>query len=74
MNRQVTIRQPDNKLQLNEVKNEGFIPPESMGDLAKDGKLGLAGMHERARLIGGKMVVFSEPGQGTRIVVEIENQ
>ncbi|UCC16070.1 MAG: PAS domain S-box protein [Dehalococcoidales bacterium] len=52
---------------------EGFLPPASMGDLAKDGKLGLAGMHERARLIGGKMGVHSEPGKGTEIVVEIEN-
>lgn len=53
---------------------EGFIPPKSMGDLAKEGKLGLAGMHERARLIGGKMGVRSEPGKGTEIVIEIENQ
>jgi len=52
---------------------KGFIPPKSMGDLAKDGKLGLAGMHERARLIGGKMGVHSEPGKGTEIIVEIEN-
>jgi len=53
---------------------EGFIPPKSMGDLAKNGKLGLAGMHERARLIGAKMAVHSEPGKGTEITVEIENQ
>jgi two-component system sensor histidine kinase DegS len=53
---------------------EGFVPPKSMGDLAKEGKLGLAGMHERARLIGGKMGVRSEPGKGTEIVIEIENQ
>jgi len=52
---------------------EGFVPPKSMGDLAKDGKLGLAGMHERARLIGGKMGVHSQPGKGTEIIVEIEN-
>jgi signal transduction histidine kinase len=52
---------------------EGFVPPKSMGDLAKDGKLGLAGMHERARLIGAKMGVHSEPGKGTEITVEIEN-
>jgi PAS domain S-box-containing protein len=53
---------------------EGFIPPKSMGDLAKDGKLGLAGMHERARLIGATMGVYSEPGNGTKISVEIENK
>ncbi|HEY94038.1 MAG TPA: PAS domain S-box protein [Dehalococcoidia bacterium] len=52
---------------------KGFVPPKSMGDLAKDGKLGLAGMHERARLIGGKLSVRSEPGKGTKIIVEIES-
>src|SRR4030042_755555 len=52
---------------------EGFVPPKSMGDLAKDGKLGLAGMHERARLIGGKLGVHSEPGKGTEITVEIQS-
>ena len=45
-----------------------------MGDLATDRKLGLAGMHERARLIGATMGVHSEPGKGTEITVEIENK
>jgi two-component system sensor histidine kinase DegS len=50
---------------------EGFVPPKSMVDLAKDGKLGLAGMHERARLIGGNLRVYSGPGKGTSIIVEV---
>ena len=50
---------------------EGFVPPKSMGDLAKDGKLGLAGMHERARLIDGSLTVESNPGKGTTIVVQV---
>lgn len=49
----------------------GFILPKSMGDLAKEGKLGLAGMHERVRLIGGTMTAQSSPGKGTSIVVEV---
>ncbi len=49
----------------------GFVPPKSMGDLAKDGKLGLAGMHERARLVGGTLTVESNPGKGTSIIVQV---
>jgi signal transduction histidine kinase len=42
-----------------------------MGDLAKDGKLGLAGMVERASLIGGSLTVESQPGEGTTVSVEV---
>jgi len=50
---------------------KGFNPPHSMGDLAKDGKLGLAGMLERARLIGGNLTVQSQPGKGCTVTVEV---
>ena len=48
----------------------GFEVPEKTGDLAKHGKLGLAGMQERARLIGGSLTVKSEIGVGTTIIIE----
>jgi signal transduction histidine kinase len=35
------------------------------------GRFGLVGMHERARLLGGGVVVESEPGAGTAIAVRI---
>ena len=47
----------------------GFQVSESVGDLTRAGKLGLAGMQERARLLGGSLSVQSEPGKGTTIVV-----
>ncbi len=50
---------------------KGFNLPQSIGDLAAGGKLGLVGMEERARLIGGKLRVISKPGVGTTIKVEI---
>jgi len=50
---------------------KGFSLPQAIGDLAKDGKLGLAGMQERARLIGGTLTVQSQPGEGTSITVEL---
>ena len=49
---------------------KGFNPPESMGDLAKDGRLGLAGMQERASLINGTLVIQSKPGTGTTVTIE----
>ena len=49
---------------------KGFKLPEKVGELARDGKLGLTGMQERARLVGGTLTVKSAPGQGTTITVE----
>jgi len=49
----------------------GFSPPKTVGDLARHGKLGLAGMEERARLIGAVLSVESQAGQGTKISVEL---
>jgi two-component system sensor histidine kinase DegS len=48
----------------------GFPLQDSMGDITKDGKLGLAGMQERARLLGGSLKVESESGKGTTVTVE----
>jgi len=49
---------------------QGFKLPDKMGDLAKHGKLGLAGMQERAQLVGGTLKVTSRKGKGTTIVIE----
>jgi signal transduction histidine kinase len=49
----------------------GFQAPTHAGDLAASGKLGLIGMYERVRLLGGKLEVKSEPGQGTTVAVSI---
>ena len=48
----------------------GFQLLESVGDLTRAGKLGLAGMQERAQLLGGSLSIQSEPGRGTTIVVK----
>ncbi len=49
---------------------KGFTLTGKIGDLAKQGKLGLAGMQERVQLVGGTIKVESEPGKGTTIIVE----
>jgi signal transduction histidine kinase len=61
----------DNSIKMTVSDNgKGFELPERMGDLASVGKLGLAGMQERARLLGGSLEVESELGKGTRVEVE----
>ena len=49
---------------------KGFSLPDKIDGLARDGKLGLAGMKERAQLIGGTLTVQSSPGKGTSITIE----
>jgi len=49
---------------------QGFELPDRTGDLAATGKLGLIGMHERARLLGGTLLIQSETGEGTTVIVD----
>jgi len=58
---EITVRIVDN--------GKGFKPPRQLSDFARRGRLGLTGMTERARLIGGEVEVSSEEGKGTTIVV-----
>ncbi len=50
---------------------QGFELRGGVDDLPRSGKLGLAGMRERARLLGGTLEVKSTPGKGTTLVVNI---
>jgi signal transduction histidine kinase len=49
----------------------GFTLTGGLSDLPNRGKLGLLGMHERARLLGGSLEVQTAPGKGTTIRVEL---
>jgi len=51
----------------------GFELSGRVGDLPRSGKLGLAGMRERAQLLGGTLEVQSTPGKGTTLIVEVPN-
>jgi two-component system sensor histidine kinase DegS len=57
-----------------EDNGRGFSAPHRIGDLVSAGRLGLIGMHERARLLGGTLAIQSEPGKGTVITVEVPVQ
>ena len=50
---------------------KGFDVPESLSNLTHRGKLGLAGMQERAQLLNGTFSLHSEKGKGTTISIEI---
>ena len=68
---QITIEFEESKTRITIRDNgRGFSVPSGMGDLAKEGKLGLAGMQERAKLLGGFVTVDSELGKGTVVIVE----
>ncbi|MBL8046545.1 MAG: GAF domain-containing sensor histidine kinase [Anaerolineales bacterium] len=47
----------------------GFSPHSPTRQPA--GHMGLIGMQERAQSIGGQVVVFSQPGEGTRLEVDV---
>jgi len=49
----------------------GFELRGGVDDLPRIGKLGLAGMMERARLLSGTLKVKSTPGKGTTLIVYI---
>ena len=50
---------------------QGFSLPRRTSDLALSGKLGIIGMRERARLIGGTLIVQPDPGAGTTVTLRI---
>ena len=50
---------------------QGFSIPRRTSDLALSGKLGIIGMRERARLIGGTLIVQSEKDVGTTVTLRI---
>ena len=50
---------------------QGFDMPQRTSDLAVSGKLGIIGMRERARLIGGTLIVQSEVGASTAVTLRV---
>ena len=68
----VTLKFGDEKAVLTvEDEGKGFELPGRMDDLTVAGKLGLAGMQERAQLIGGRLSLQSAPGKGTTLTLKV---
>ena len=54
------------------VRDDGKgIDPRVLNGDGRAGHYGLAGMHERAKLVGGKLAVWSELGSGTEVELTI---
>ena len=71
----ITVKCESNNVKMTITDNgKGFSTPKLTGDLAKEGKLGILGMEERARLIGGKIQIKSEPGKGTIVTTKVPIQ
>lgn len=49
----------------------GFKMPERTSDLALSGKIGIITMCARTHLIGGSLIVQSEPGMSTTVTLRI---
>jgi signal transduction histidine kinase len=56
-----------------EIRDDGrgFEAQDRLIDLARQGHLGLVGMSERTKAIGGQLQLISTPGKGTivRVIV-----
>jgi len=69
---EITVEFEPNRIRITVSDDgRGFSVPQRIGDFARSGKLGLSGMQERARLIGGSVSVQSQPDKGTAITVEV---
>lgn len=69
---EVTIEFGEGKTKVSICDNgKGFDLSGSLADLPRAGKLGLAGMEERVRLLNGTMKIESEPDKGTRVMIEV---
>lgn len=67
-----TVELSDSAVTLTvEDDGKGFNPPTLTDHPTAGGKLGLIGMHERARLLGGSLILDSEPGRGTKVIVNV---
>jgi nitrate/nitrite-specific signal transduction histidine kinase len=54
------------------VRDDGKgIDPKLLSDDEREGHFGLRGMRERAKLIGGKLAVWSEVDAGTEVELTI---
>ena len=68
----LSLRSSGNRVRMVVQDNgRGFRLSGGLSELANRGKLGLLGMHERARLLGGRLEVRTAPGKGTTIMVEL---
>ena len=68
----VTLRKSGPGFELRIKDNgAGFFLPESKAGASDRWTLGLLGMQERARALGGTLAIHSEVGRGTEVLAQI---
>jgi signal transduction histidine kinase len=68
----VSVRATDHRLELIVVDNGvGFDVRQQAAAAARRGRLGIVGMNERVRLLGGVFSLDSAPGSGTTLRASI---
>jgi PAS domain S-box-containing protein len=68
----VSVEYAGGKINIEIADNgKGFKLAGDVGDLPRDGRLGLMGMKERVNLLGGEITITSEANQGTRVHIEL---
>ncbi len=71
---EVTIEFNSDKTTMTISDNgKGFEIDEDPGFI-QAGKMGLAGMRERAELLGGSLTIHTRPDQGTKVILEIPGE
>jgi len=68
----ITVRLDEDEVALTVQDNgKGFVLIASVDELTVAGHLGLIGMRERARLLGGALNIQTQPGRGTKVTVTV---
>ena len=68
---EIEIRYDDQQFRLR-IRDDGKgMDPTILSGQQPEGHFGLSGMRERARLAGGKLVIWSTPGAGTEVELRI---
>ena len=68
----INIEYADGKININVIDNgKGFKLAGEVGELPREGRLGLMGMQERAHLLGGNVTLKSELNHGTNVLIEL---
>ena len=69
---QLNLRYSNKTTTLSIIDNGvGFSPPKQTASLTRHGQLGIAGMYERAQLIGATLSIKSKRNKGTTVSLEL---
>ncbi|WP_052812916.1 PAS domain-containing sensor histidine kinase [Desulfonatronum thioautotrophicum] len=52
----------------------GFVPVQRIASATREKRMGLRSMQERVKLLGGTMHIRSQPGKGTKVLVELPTE